>query len=170
MCPFYRQYNACRLNRRPQHQHCPFKIYNQILRDDKQPIAMHRHALNFVAKRNWLHPCSNDFILCHCSPALGFTPSTGTVDFITRDFHKLKSRQHSQTNRCSLHTLSLTWKTRCYQRISFVDVLLTTQIFLPRRGRFGGHTGWSKVQLTMNKIIMMIMITTLMVISWWRLC
>ena len=97
---------------------------------------------------NWLHPCSNDSTLCQCSPTIAFTPSTGTVDFITRDFHKLKSRQHSQTNRCRLHTLSLTSKTLCMQRISFVDVLLTTKIFFHRCGCFGGHTGWSQVQLS----------------------
>ena len=34
--------------------------------------------------------------------------SWSTVDFVTRDFHSLISRQHSQTNRCSLYTLFLT--------------------------------------------------------------
>ena len=53
--------------------------------------------------------------------------SRSTVGFITRDFHTLISRQRSQTNRCGFDTLFLTSKTLCMQKISFLDVLLTTQ-------------------------------------------
>ena len=49
--------------------------------------------------------------------------SPSTVGFITRDFHALISRQHSQTNRRGLYTLFLTTKSRCMQKISFVDAL-----------------------------------------------
>ena len=74
--------------------------------------------------------------------------SRSRVGFITRDFHALISRQHSQTNRRGLYTLFLTSKSRCMQKISFVDALLTTQNVLSRSGRFGGgHTGWSQLQL-----------------------
>ena len=51
--------------------------------------------------------------------------SRSTVGFITRDFHALISRQHSQTNRRGLHTLFLTSKSRCMQKIRTVDALLT---------------------------------------------
>ena len=74
--------------------------------------------------------------------------SRSTVGFITRDFHALISRQHSQTNRHGLYTLFLTSKSRCMQKISSGDALLTTQNVLSRSGRFGGgHTGWSQLQL-----------------------
>ena len=74
--------------------------------------------------------------------------SRSRVGFITRDFHALISRQHSQTNRRGLYTLFLTSKSRCMQKISSVDALLTTQNVLSRSGRFGGgHTGWSQLQL-----------------------
>ena len=42
--------------------------------------------------------------------------SRSTVGFITRDFHALISRQHSQTNRRGLHTLFLTSKYRCMKK------------------------------------------------------
>ena len=71
-----------------------------------------------------------------------------TIGFITRDFHALISRQHSQTNRRGLYTLFLTSKSRCMQKISSVDALLSTKNVLSRSGRFGGgHTGWSQLQL-----------------------
>ena len=74
--------------------------------------------------------------------------SRSTVGFITRDFHVLISRQHLQTNRCGLYTLFLTSKSRCMQKISSADALLTTQNVLSWSGRFGGgHTGWSQLQL-----------------------
>ena len=74
--------------------------------------------------------------------------SRSTVGFITRDFHALISRQHSQTNRHGLYTLFLTSKSRCMQKISSVDALLTTQNVMSRSGRFGGgNTGWSQLQL-----------------------
>ena len=74
--------------------------------------------------------------------------SRSTVGFITRDFLSLISRQHSQTNQYGLYTLFLTSKSRCMQKISSVDALLTTQNALSRSGRFGGsHTGWSQLQL-----------------------
>ena len=74
--------------------------------------------------------------------------SPSTVGFITRDFHALISRQHSQTNRRSLYTLFLTSKSRCMQKFSSVDALLTAQNVLSWSGRFGGgHTGWSQLQL-----------------------
>ena len=53
--------------------------------------------------------------------------SPSTVGLITRDFHALISRQHSQTNRRGLHTLFLTSKSRCMQKFSPVDALLTTK-------------------------------------------
>ena len=53
--------------------------------------------------------------------------SPSTVGLIKRDFHELISRQHSQTNRRGLHTLFLASKSRCMQKISPVDALLTTQ-------------------------------------------
>ena len=64
--------------------------------------------------------------------------SWSTVGFITRDFHALISRQHSQTNRRGLYTLFLTSKSQCIQKISSVDALLSTQNVLSRSGRFGG--------------------------------
>ena len=74
--------------------------------------------------------------------------SPSTVGFITRNFHALISRQYSQTNRRGLHTLFLTSKSRCMQKISSVDALLTIQNVLSWSGRFGGgHTGWSQLQL-----------------------
>ena len=74
--------------------------------------------------------------------------SRRTVGFITRDFHALIFRQHSQTNRRGLYTLFLTSNFRCMRKISSVDVLLSTQNVLSRSGRFGGgHTGWSQLQL-----------------------
>ena len=74
--------------------------------------------------------------------------SRSTVGFITRDFHALISRQHTQTNRRGLHTLFITSKSRCMQKFSSVDALLTTQNVLSWSGRFGGgHTGWSQLQL-----------------------
>ena len=75
-------------------------------------------------------------------------PSPSTVGFITRDFHALKSRQYSQTNRRGLHMLFLASKSRCTQNISSVNALLTAQNVLSWSGRFGGgHTGWSQLQL-----------------------
>ena len=74
--------------------------------------------------------------------------SRSTVGFITRDFHALISRHHSQTNRRGLYTLFLASKSPCMQKISSVDALLSTQNVLSRSGRFGGgHTGWSQLQL-----------------------
>ena len=74
--------------------------------------------------------------------------SRSTVGFITRDFHALISRQHSQTNRRGLYTLFLPSKSRCMQKISSADALPFTQNVLSRSGRFGGgHTGWSQLQL-----------------------
>ena len=73
--------------------------------------------------------------------------SRSTVGFITRDFHALISRHHSQTNRRGLYTLFLTSKSPCMQKISSVNALLSTQNVLSRSGRFGGHTGWSQLQL-----------------------
>ena len=79
---------------------------------------------------------------------MSYLGSRSTVGFITRDFHALISRQHSQTNRHGLHTLFLTSKSRCMQKFSSVDALLTTQNVLSWSGRFGGgHTGWSQLQL-----------------------
>ena len=74
--------------------------------------------------------------------------SRSTVGFITRHFHALISRQNSQTNRRGLYTLFLTSKSRCVQKISSVDALLSTQNVLSWSGRFGGgHTGWNQLQL-----------------------
>ena len=57
--------------------------------------------------------------------------SPSTVGFITHDFHALISQQHSQTNRRGLYALFLTSKSRCMQKISSVDALLTTKKCCP---------------------------------------
>ena len=57
------------------------------------------------------------------------------------DFHALIYRPHSKSNRRGLQTLLLTSKSRCMQKNSPVDALLTTQNVLSWSGRFGGgHT------------------------------
>ena len=120
-------------------------MYNKILYDSKQQNAT---VWSSSQMWSWLHPYSVGFILRKCAPTVGFIPNLSTVGFITRDFHALISRQHSQTNRRGLHTLFLTSKTRCMQKISSVDALLTTQNVLSWSGRFGGgHIGWSQLQL-----------------------
>ena len=87
--------------------------------------------------------------------------SRSTVGFITRDFHALISRQHSQTNRHGLYTLFLTSKSRCMHKINSEDALLTTQNVLSRSGRFGvGHTGWSQLQLASSVSPLWIIIRT----------
>ena len=84
----------------------------------------------------------------HANAAQKLASSPSTVGFMTRDFHALISRQHSQTNRCGLYTFLLTSKSRCMQKIKSVDALFTTQNLLSWFGRFGGgHTGWSQPQL-----------------------
>ena len=73
--------------------------------------------------------------------------SRSTVGVITRDLQALISRKHWQTNRRGLHTMFLTWKYRCRQKISSVDALLIIHNVLSWSGRFGGgHTGWSQLQ------------------------
>ena len=84
----------------------------------------------------------------YANAAQKLASSPSTVGFITRDFHALISRQHSQTNRCGLYTLFLTSKSRFMQKMKSVHALLTTQNVLSWSGRFGGgHTGWSQLQL-----------------------
>ena len=84
----------------------------------------------------------------HANVPQKLASSPSTVGFITRYFHALISRQHSQTNQRSLYTLFLASKSRCMQKISSVDALLTTQNVMSWSGRFGGgHTGWSQLQL-----------------------
>ena len=84
----------------------------------------------------------------HANAPQKLASSSSTVGFITRDFHTLISRQHSQTIWRGLYTLFLTSKSRCMQKIRSVDALLTTQNVLSWSGRFGGgHTGWSQLQL-----------------------
>ena len=118
-------------------------MYNQMLYDNKQS------TLCFEARRK----CEVGFIHNQLASSYANVPqqlasSPSTVGFITRDFHALISRQHSQTNRRSLHTLFLTSKSQCMQKIRSVDALLTTQNVLSWSGRFGGgHTGWSQLQL-----------------------
>ena len=74
--------------------------------------------------------------------------SPRSVGFITRDLHPLISRQRCQTMRCGLNMLFLASKMLCMQRISCVDVQLTTWIVLSLSGRFGGgRIGWSQLQL-----------------------
>ena len=115
-------------------------MYNQIVYDNKQPNTM---LWSSSQMWSWLRPYSIGFIQCKCAQKVGFIPST--VGFITR---ALISRQHSQTNRRALYTLFLTSKSRCMQKISYVDALLTTQSVLSWSGRFGGgHSGWSQLQL-----------------------
>ena len=114
-----------------------------MLYDNKQS------TLCFEARRK----CEVGFIHNQLASSYANVPqqlasSPSTVGFITRDFHALISRQHSQTNRRSLHTLFLTSKSQCMQKIRSVDALLTTQNVLSWFGRFGGgHTGWSQLQL-----------------------
>ena len=118
-------------------------MYNQILYDNKQP------KLCFEARRK----CGVGFIQTQLASSYANAPqplasSFSTVGFIARDFHAQISRQHSQTNLRSLHTLFLTSESRCMQKISSVDALLTIQNVLSWSGRFGGgHTGWSQLQL-----------------------
>ena len=96
----------------------------------------------------WAHGLSNQLASSYANVPQQLASSPSTVGFITRDFHALISRQHSQTNRRSLHTLFLTSKSQCMQKIRSVDALLTTQNVLSWSGRFGGgHTGWSQLQL-----------------------
>ena len=77
---------------------------------------------------------------------LASSPSTGGC--IKRDFYELISRQYSRINRRGLHTLFLTSKFRCMQKISSIDALLTAQNVLSWSGRFGGgHTGRRQLQL-----------------------
>ena len=84
----------------------------------------------------------------HANAPQKLASSPCTVGFITRDFHALISRQHSQTYQRGLYTLFLTSKSRCMQKISSVDALLTIQNVLSWSGRFGGgHTRWSQLQL-----------------------
>ena len=118
-------------------------MYNQILYDNKQPNDMLWSSLQMWS---WLHPYSVGFILRQCAPTVGFIPKYSWLHHPR--FHALISRQHSQTNRHGLYTLFLTSKSRCMQKISSVDALLSTQNVLSRSGRFGGgHTGWSQLQL-----------------------
>ena len=112
-------------------------------------MARSSQTLRFEARRK------SGFGFIHTQLASSYTnapqqlaSSPSTVGFITRGFHALISRQHSQTNRRGLYTLFLTTKSRCMQKISSVDALLTTQNVLSLSGRFGGgHTGWSQLQL-----------------------
>ena len=112
-------------------------MYNQMLYDNKQS------TLCFEARRKC--EVHNQLASSYANVPQQLASSPSTVGFITRDFHALISRQHSQTNRRSLHTLFLTSKSQCMQKIRSVDALLTTQNVLSWSGRFGGgHTGWSR--------------------------
>ena len=112
-------------------------------------MTISSQSLCFKSRR-W---CGIDFI--HTQLASSYANATrqmasspNKVGFITRDFHPLIFRQRSKTMCCGLYTLFLTSKPLCMQIISFVDVLLATQIVLSRSGRFGcGHIGWSQLQL-----------------------
>ena len=112
-------------------------------------MTISNQTLCFEARRK----CGVGFIhtqlaSSHANATQKLASSPSTVGFITRDFHALISRQHSQTNRCGLYTLFLTSKSRCMQKIKSVDALFTTQNVLSWSGRFGGgHTGWSQLQL-----------------------
>ena len=114
-----------------------------------QPDISGYQTLCFEARRK----CRVRFIHTQLTSSYANAPqqlasSPSTVGFITRDFHALISRQYSQTNRRGLHTLFLASKSRCMQKISSVDALLTAQNVLSWSGRFGGgHTGWSQLQL-----------------------
>ena len=112
-------------------------------------MTISSQTLCFEARRK----CAVGFIHTQLASSYANAPqqlasSPSRVGFIPRDFHALISRQHSQTNRRGLHTLFLTSKYRCMQKISSVNALLTTQNVLSWSGRFGGgHTGWSQLQL-----------------------
>ena len=112
-------------------------------------MTISSQTLCFEARRK----CRVGFIHTQLASSYANAPqqlasSPSTVGFITRDFHALISRQYSQTNRRGLHTLFLASKSRCMQKISSVDALLTAQNVLSWSGRFGGgHTGWSQLQL-----------------------
>ena len=109
-------------------------------------MTISSQTLCFEARRK----CRVGFIHTQLASSYANAPqqlasSPSTVGFITRDFHALISRQYSQTNRRGLHTLFLASKSRCMQKISSVDALLTAQNVLSWSGRFGGgHTGWSQ--------------------------
>ena len=112
-------------------------------------MTISNQTLCFEARRK----CGVGFIhtqlaSSHANATQKLASSPSTVGFITRNFHALISRQHSQTNRCGWYTLFLTSKSRCMQKIKSVDALFTTQNVLSWSGRFGGgHTGWSQLQL-----------------------
>ena len=113
-------------------------------------MTISSQTLCFEARRK----CAVGFIHTQLASSYANAPqqlasSPSTVGFITRDFHALISRQHSQTNRRGLHTLFLTPKYRCMQKNQLCRCpILTTQNVLSWSGRFGGgHTGWSQLQL-----------------------
>ena len=112
-------------------------------------MTISSQTLCFEARRK----CRVGFIHTQLASSYANAPqqlasSPSTVGFITHDFRALISRQYSQTNRRGLHTLFLASKSRCMQKISSVDALLTAQNVLSWSGRFGGgHTGWSQLQL-----------------------
>ena len=86
-------------------------MYNQMLYDDKQP------TLCFEARRKcgigFIH---NQLVSSYANAPKQLALSPGIVGFITRDFHALISRQHSQANRRGLHTFFLTSKSRWMQK------------------------------------------------------
>ena len=85
-------------------------------------MTISSQTLCVEARRKWgvgfIH---TQLALSYANAPQQLASSRSTVGFITRDFHALTSRQHSQTNRCGLHTLFLTSKSRCMQKISSVD-------------------------------------------------
>ena len=75
------------------------------------------------------------------------------MSIITRHFRPLISPRCLQTKWFGLYTLFLAPKTLCLQRISFVDVPLTTLIVLSRCGRVNvGHIGRSHLSLIFNSV------------------
>ena len=115
----------------------------------KYCISISSQMLCYEARRK----CGVGFIQTQLASSYVNAPqhlasSPSTVGFITRDFHALISRQHSQTNQGGLHTLFLPSKSRGVQKISSVDAVLTTQNVLSWSGRFcGGHIELSQLQL-----------------------
>ena len=138
-------------------------VYTQsIMKFHISVMTIHNIQLSYISKFNLSsqtlcfevrRKCGVGFIHTQLTSSYANAPqqlasSPSTVGFITRDFHAILSRHHSQTKRRGLHTLFLASKSRCMQKISSVDALLTIQNVLSWSGRFGGgHTGWSQLQL-----------------------
>ena len=77
-------------------------MYSQILYEHTQIVVL--RGVGFI---------HTQLASSHTNAVLQLASSLSTVDFITRNFHPLISREHSQTNRCGLYTLSVRAKNIC---------------------------------------------------------